>query len=72
MSNKTDGGAAFPITRESSFCTNYEGMRLRDYFAAKAMQGFCADSQTAGRNGFELAEEAYQVADAMLAARGGS
>ena len=46
-----------------------QGMSLRDYFAAKAVQGFCADSETSGRNGWEIAEEAYEIADAMLAAR---
>lgn len=45
------------------------GMSLRDYFAAKALNGFCADPRTAGRRGWEIAEEAYQVADAMLAER---
>ena len=44
------------------------GMTLRDYFAAKAMQGrlanpdwLCSDDRTA--------TEAYQIADAMLRAR---
>lgn len=45
------------------------GMSLRDYFAAKALQGFCADPKTSGRSGWEIAEEAYQVADAMLSER---
>ncbi|KUQ97991.1 hypothetical protein AWI31_04420 [Enterobacter hormaechei subsp. xiangfangensis] len=44
------------------------GLTLRDYFAAKAMQGrlanpdwLCSDDRTA--------TEAYQIADAMLRAR---
>ncbi|AWV78407.1 hypothetical protein GD426_07205 [Enterobacter hormaechei] len=47
------------------------GLTLRDYFAAKAMQGrlanpdwLCSDDRTA--------TEAYQIADAMLRARGAS
>lgn len=39
---------------------------LRDYFAAKAMQGICASGP--GRSQ-RLAAEAYELADAMLAAR---
>jgi hypothetical protein len=46
-------------------------MTLRDYFAAKAMQGMMADGQ-AFRLVAEstLANTAYEIADAMLKARG--
>jgi hypothetical protein len=46
------------------------GMTLRDYFAAKAMQGMMADGQ-AFRLVAEstLANTAYEIADAMLKAR---
>jgi hypothetical protein len=45
-------------------------MTLRDYFAAKAMQGMMADGQ-AFRLVAEstLANTAYEIADAMLKAR---
>ena len=36
MSERDDGGPAFPLTRESSFSKNYEGMTLRDWFAGQA------------------------------------
>lgn len=41
MSNKDDGGPAFPAMVEDEnspdhICTNYAGMTLRDYFAAHA------------------------------------
>ncbi len=42
------------------------GMTLRDYFAAKAMQGWAADSGVTTAIG---AKWAYEMADAMLAAR---
>jgi len=43
------------------------GMDLRDYFAAKAMQGFLTES---GDVIFDsLAIESYRVADAMMKAR---
>ena len=47
------------------------GATLRDYFAAKAMQGLLAQSLgTALESGIILgAQYAYRVADAMLAAR---
>lgn len=54
---------AFP-----AYSTN-DGMTLRDYFAAKAMQGIIASPNL---NTFEDAiacEAAYQIADAMMEAR---
>jgi hypothetical protein len=39
MTDKTDdGGPAFPV-HETPESTDYHGMTLRQYFAAKAMQG---------------------------------
>lgn len=50
------------------------GMELRDYFAAKAMQGICAGRDEAGtlvHHGYDwIASESYKIADAMLAQRG--
>lgn len=43
-----------------------EGMTLRDYFAAKAMQGLCANGNTKAA---EIVQAAYIVADMMLKAR---
>ena len=47
------------------------GMSLRDYFAAKAMQGLLAQScgTALGSDPIHGAQYAYQMADAMLAAR---
>lgn len=43
---------------------------LRDYFAAKAMQGFASDCEAIWKNGRAgMAEDAYKWADAMLKAR---
>lgn len=71
MSSK-DGGPAFarPISRYSpdgSPCDIYDaqdGMSLRDYFAAKALAALVA-----AENPPQAAKQAYQYADAMLAAR---
>lgn len=49
-----------------------DGMTLRDYFAAKAMQGFLAYATHKGIYAppdNELASAAFQLADAMLKAR---
>jgi len=49
-----------------------KGMTLRDYFAAKAMQTFLqTNSGVIGCNRYEyrIAEDAYDIADAMLKAR---
>lgn len=63
------GGPAFP-PHGAAF--DYEGvqtgMTLRDYFAAKAMQGILAHEGWSN----SIAEAAYQLADDMLDARGGA
>jgi len=64
---------AFPWTHGDLTCT---GMTLRDYFAAKAMQGLIA-RESSGAFNFEacpndpwrVAQWAYDVADEMLKAR---
>ena len=75
MTDKQTGGPAFPTDNAhqngpSTF--HFEGMTLRDYFAAKAIEGF-------NRNmvvydwGEDVIEKsvtvAYRIADAMMEAR---
>lgn len=68
-----DGGPAFPTKNGMQTGHQewrYEGMTLRDYFAAKAMQA--AATNPTGAEVFTFAERAswaYQQADAMIAAR---
>ena len=62
MSYEKTGGPAFPVKMG---CFE-DGMTLRDYFAAKAMLGFI----TAEVQQERIAKWAYEIADAMLAARG--
>jgi hypothetical protein len=85
-----DGGPAFPQLIKNDGDHNVlicgdtvppgwswyaEGMRLRDYFAAKAMQAFVGrwdghDSYDEGGGSYaRVAEHAYGLADAMLKAR---
>jgi hypothetical protein len=59
---------AFPTAADNGHSTNQDGMDLRDYFAAKAMQGLLASEVFASKT--EFAERAYEVADAMMKARG--
>lgn len=82
MKNLKEGGPAFPVSDlfgmepaspDHAFRLA-SGMSLRDYFAAKAMQGLILNSQ--GTQGYDFAliqstgaELAYEFADAMLKAR---
>ena len=45
------------------------GMELRDYFAAKALQGIVDSSVEAGLETTQIADSAYRIADAMMKAR---
>jgi hypothetical protein len=64
------GGPAFPCHPGIENPT-YDGMTLRDYFAAKAMQGILTATLTPNTvwSQDEAAETAYKVAEAMLKAR---
>lgn len=69
---KDTGGPAFPNEGFNGWGKPQEGMTLRDYFAAKAMQGFIQYSATKGiytPPDNELAKVSYDLADAMLKAR---
>lgn len=65
-----DGGPAFEHNSSGSLAWQ-DGMSLRDYFAAKAMQGlFAAAADGGARLGAEeWARIAYTMADAMLHVR---
>ena len=68
---KEDEFPAFPVTAGNSVYTS--GMSLRDYFAGKAMNGIVAGYWSNPQMGWlgptHHAEEAYYIADAMLAQR---
>jgi hypothetical protein len=69
MSNTNNGGPAFPTATLAQKTEG--GMTLRDYFAAKAMQALLSSPNCPRQvNDEELARQAYEVADAMLKARG--
>ena len=72
MSNKNDGGPAFPILPRVSR-TATDGMSLRDYFAAQAMAAFITSPRTLNGERDISAEKyaagAFAMADAMLAER---
>lgn len=83
--SKNHGGPAFPIPMQpgcsfSGHGGEVDGMTLRDYFAAKAMQGILSDQTTvsafdaAGKRDFVqpaclVATAAYGMADVMLEER---
>ena len=67
-----DGGPAFP-TMDPNEHYRLMGMTLRDYFAAAALQGFISDTSIPASIKVDatlLSRSAFQVADAMLKARG--
>lgn len=69
MSKINKGGPAFPVDVPGHRIEM--GMTLRDYFAAKALQGFAAAEENPGWKSIDqVAETAYEWADAMLRARG--
>ena len=61
---------AFPYILDEK---DHQGMDLRDYFAAKAMQQFMPmvsdDPRILMRLDFDIANLSYQMADAMMKAR---
>ena len=70
------GGPAFPSKKRvynAGYSTKefepVDGMHLRDYFAAKAMQGLIAQPESGDWLAEGIAKAAYQQADAMLKAR---
>jgi len=64
------GGPAFPGLHPSKECHYQDaGMTLRDYFAAKAMQGTLAYSYLHTLSMEKATRDAYAMADAMLKAR---
>ncbi|HDT1334992.1 hypothetical protein REV13_19700 [Klebsiella pneumoniae] len=70
MSKENNGGPAYPTQ-------GYEGLTVRDYFAAKAMQGWLASYPESEQHPVAthrenmVAELSYLLADAMLKAREG-
>lgn len=81
MSDQT-GGPAFPSEGGHKFVSGNEirktlpssGMTLRDYFAAKAMQGILGNTKGYFGTAYEaanlnLAGTSYAIADAMIEAR---
>lgn len=69
---RTTGGPAYPgqHTYIDGMAASYEGMNLRDHFAAHAVTGLLAANAMYGgktNNHQALAADAYAVADALIA-----
>ena len=62
------GGPAFPSHGSMGEVT-HEGMTLRDYFAAKTLQGLLSNRNAEAAID-EFAAKSYRMADVMLKARG--
>ena len=72
MKDEYTGGPAFPAAH-FDLAAHEHGMSLRDYFAAKVMQTICREVDEEGNYWLphQVAELAYDQADAMLKARQG-
>ena len=69
--SKNNGGPAFPVPNLQDD-EDFNGMTMRDYFAAKAMQGIMAGILGDGGdwpNREIIVANAYTTADSMLAER---
>lgn len=75
MSKIEDGGSAFPIEGgEMSGLHSDPGMSLRDWFAGQALAGQWVGRESdfialTAPTALNVAESAYRIADAMIAAR---
>ncbi len=78
MNNTNTGGPAFPLHNHGAqtLGLHVTGMTLRDYFAAKALQGLLANPKLSetilkhgGAHGGWIEDSAWAFADAMLKAR---
>jgi len=68
MSKIDDGGTAFPYGQKN-FTERYsEGLSMRDYFAAAALTGILANTNSDPQMK-RVCEGAYFLADLMIAAR---
>ena len=59
---------AFPVPNDAAV-NGDAGMTLRDYFAGQALSGMLANPEPLDLLHNEIADYAYEVADAMLEAR---
>lgn len=69
---KDTGGPAFPVVRDIRHYPNFDtefGATLRDFFAAKAMEGFLVCDVKYASDAEMIARDAYTMADAMLKER---
>ena len=75
MTDKTipafPSGLIDPATPEDAIQSIHNGMALRDYFAAKALEGFISilDPRGGEPHWNLIAADSYKAADAMLKAR---
>ena len=74
MTQKDDGGQAYPLAATTESIDHY-GMSLRDAAALAALQaivsGYMSNPDMSGLSPQMIADEAFQHADAFIAARSG-
>ena len=75
--SKNTSAPAFPIAESHGIATDFpwtQGISMRDYFAARAIDMAAMDDEVSPRYGEKMsyrgiAERAYLMADSMLSAR---
>ena len=77
MIERNDGGSAFPVPPDARRTDipaggGMDGMSLRDWFAGQTLARGGTPHHPGHGYSDELAQWCYEVADAMLNARGGS
>lgn len=60
-----NSGPAFPVSAVV-VDTGYTGLTLRKWFAGMAMQGMLANSSSIDHSNESIAEDAFNMADAMI------
>lgn len=66
VEGRPEGDPAFPVLNAHYEGWGDQGMELRDYFAAKAMQGIVAAGIYGLKDYDQIPHWAYAIADAMI------
>ena len=65
-----DNTPAFPVNSDNYASPDSAAIDLRDYFAGRAMQSYLLDKDRDSFTFEQWAQASYEMADAMLKARG--
>jgi len=69
MNKIETGGPAFPSAQNEGGWRAQDGIAIRDYFAAKSLQGMLSGMWPDNEDSKEIVRRAYVLADLMMEAR---